>query len=186
MSIYTGRGDEGSTSLIGDVAVRKDDIRVEAYGTVDEAGSTVGLARAMCEDEELRTVLRFAQQRLMNVASRVATPPALRTADTPGVGDEDVLYLERAIDRYLGRAAGIDHFVLPGGSQLGAALQYARTVVRRAERRLASLDEADNDHGSAKFLNRLSDLLFAAALYANTSASRSEIDWDPDAEPPAQ
>jgi cob(I)alamin adenosyltransferase len=184
MSIYTGRGDEGSTSLIGGVTVRKDDLRVEAYGTVDEADSAVGTARALCEDEELRTVLRFTQQRLMNVGSRVATPPALRTDTTPTVTDEDVAFMEHAIDLYLERVGGIDHFVLPGGSPLGASLHSARTVVRRAERRLAALAEADTDHASAKFLNRLADLLFALALFANAAASRSEITWDPDVESP--
>jgi ATP:cob(I)alamin adenosyltransferase len=185
MTIYTGRGDEGSTSLIGGATVRKDDPRVEAYGTVDEADSAIGVARAVCEDEELRIVLRFTQQRLMNVASRVATPPGLRTGSTPGVSEDDVAFLERAIDLYVERAGGIDHFVLSGGSVLGASLQYARTVVRRAERRLASLPEADTDPASAKFLNRLSDLLFAVALFANVAASRVEIAWDPDAQAPA-
>lgn len=182
MSIYTRRGDDGTTSLVGGSRIPKDDLRADTYGTLDEANSAIGVARSMAEDEQLRSVLRFVQQRLMNIASRTATPAEARGPETPGVSDDDVRFLERAIDMYLERTGGIEVLVVPGGCLLCSLLHIGRTVVRRAERRLVALDDVDG--ATRRFVNRLSDLLFAAALWANYEASRPETPWDPAATAP--
>ena len=185
MTIYTRRGDTGQTSLADGERVSKADPRVEAYGTVDEANCAVGLARVQSGDEFLSNVLDFAQQRLFNCSSHLATPPDARTGTTTDVDAEDLAVLERSIDRFEERTGPLDHFVVPGGSELEARLQFARTVVRRAERRVVALDPShDGDQRVARFLNRLSDVLFAAARYALAVEDRPEHSWDREAQRP--
>jgi cob(I)alamin adenosyltransferase len=185
MSIYTGTGDAGTTSLADGSRVPKDHPRVEAYGTVDEANSAVGLARSLADDDLLRAVLLFSQQRLFNISSHLATPPASRTSDTTDVTDDDIAFLERAIDTFEERTGPMDHFIIPGGCQAAGALHVARTVIRRAERRVVALDaECDGDVTAARFLNRLSDVMFAAARYANADADRPDGAWDKAAKAP--
>lgn len=186
MTIYTRRGDEGDTSLADGSRVSKSDPRVEAYGTVDEAMSAVGLARAMTDDAELTALLGFVQQRLFNCASHLATPPNSRAGTTTDVDAADVAFLERRVDKFEAHTGPLDHFVVPGGTPLAAQLHVARTIVRRAERRVAALDARhDGDERVACFLNRLSDCLFAAARYACVRAGVAEEPWDPDAARPA-
>jgi cob(I)alamin adenosyltransferase len=186
MSIYTRTGDAGETSLAGGTRVSKADSRVEAYGTVDEAACAVGLALEAATDARMREVLLFAQQRLLNCSSRLATPPDARTAGTADVDDQDVRALELAIDEFETRAGPPERFVLPGGSELAARLHVARTVVRRAERRVAAIASEDRaDDGVARFLNRLSDMLFASARAALKTEGVPETGWDPDASRPA-
>ena len=185
MTIYTRRGDAGETSLADGERVPKTDHRVEAYGTLDEANSAIGAARALTEDALLREVLGFAQQRLLNCSSHVATPPNTRTPLTADVDDEDVAALEHAVDRFEEATGPLDHFLVPGGSSLAAQLHVARTVVRRAERRIVAIDPAhDGDRRVACFVNRLSDVLFAAARYALVLDGVSEETWDREASRP--
>ena len=185
MTIYTRRGDTGETSLADGERVPKTDPRVEAYGTIDEANSAIGAARALTDDVLLRDVLGFAQQRLLNCSSHVATPPDSRTALTTDVDDEDVAALERAVDRFEEATGPLDHFLVPGGTPLSAQLHVARTVVRRAERRVAAIDPThDGDRRVACFVNRLSDVLFAAARYALVLEGESEDSWDREAPRP--
>ncbi len=182
--LYTRGGDDGSTALADGTRVRKDDVRVEALGSVDEAESSVGLARAWCDDELLRDLLRFAEQRLSNCAARLASPGRL-SDEAPGVSDADIAAIEAGIDELESRTGPVDHFILPGGSVAASQLHVARSVVRRAERRVAALEApTPGDQEVARFLNRLSDLLFAAARWANVDQNRSETDWDPQAAPP--
>jgi cob(I)alamin adenosyltransferase len=186
MTIYTRTGDAGETSLAGGMRVSKADPRVEAYGTVDEAACAVGLALQAAADARMREVLLFAQQRLLNCSSRLATPPEARTEGAADVDDEDIRALERAIDEFETRAGSPDRFVLPGGSELAARLHVARTVVRRAERRVAALASVGRaDEGVPRFLNRLSDMLFAAARAALKIEGVPETGWDRDASRPA-
>lgn len=186
MTIYTRRGDDGETSLADGERVPKTDPRVEAYGTIDEANSAIGLARAATDDDLLSAVLDFAQQRLFNCSSHVATPPEARSHATTDVDEDDVAVLERAVDRFEQHTGALDHFVIPGGSELAARLHVARTVVRRAERRVVALDPAhDGDQRVARFLNRLSDALFAASRYALSLEGRAEGAWNRDADRPA-
>ncbi|HET6350724.1 MAG TPA: cob(I)yrinic acid a,c-diamide adenosyltransferase [Coriobacteriia bacterium] len=185
MSIYTRSGDDGQTSLADGSRVSKSSLRVEAYGTVDEANSAIGFARAAGADELLDSVLGFAQQRLFNCASRLATPNA-ESAGAVAVSAEDVAFLERAIDRFEKTSGPLAHFVVESGSELASRLHIARATVRRAERRVVNL--ADSEHVDAHvlaFVNRLADALFAAARYANAVAEVAEEAWDPKAEPPA-
>jgi cob(I)alamin adenosyltransferase len=175
--LYTRGGDDGTTSLADGTRVRKDDPRVEACGAIDEADATVGMARALSDDEMLREILRFAQQRLSNCAALVAAPATASTT-VPEVSDADVAALEDAVDELQERTGALDHFIIPGGSPSAAALHVARTSVRRAERRVVALGEGATHPDLLRFLNRLSDLLFAAARWANVDQNRKETAWD--------
>lgn len=180
MSIYTRRGDTGDTSLADGSRVRKDDARVEAYGTVDEANSAIGLARVVAVDDRSQELLRFAQHRLFNCSASLANPAAPAGA----VSSDDVAALERAIDGFESQTGAPTGFVLEGGCEAAARLHVARAIVRRAERRIATLAaESSVDPHVSAFVNRLSDALFAAARYANCTSGVAEESWSPDAAP---
>lgn len=168
MGIYTRGGDTGQTSLLGGSRVPKDTLRIEVYGTVDEATSTMGLARAMTQHTDLCKEIIGIQGELIGLMAELATAPEaaaqplkIRTAP---IHPAQVERLERAIDKYEAERIPSHHFVRPGGSVASAALDMARTFVRRAERRLVTLsrDEEINPH-LIKYLNRLSDLLYVMA-----------------------
>ena len=184
--IYTRSGDQGETSLANGARVSKDSARVEAYGAVDEAVAWVGLARTRLEGEPLLDpMLAFLQHRLMNAASNLALPPGGKTAP-PTVTEDDVTFLERAIDRLEAATGKLTVFVLPGGSPVAGLLHVARTVCRRAERRIVTLRMSEPvDPASGKFVNRASDFLFAAARYANHQAGTGDVVWDKDFPEPA-
>ena len=183
-SIYTRTGDRGTTALADGRRVSKTDLRVEAYGTVDEANSWIGAARAFCDDALLDGVLEFLQHRFYNCSSNVATPPDGDRAPV-AVAPADVEYLERAIDRLEERTGPIGGFVVPGGDRAAGLLHVARTVCRRAERRLLALaDIAPVDPVVLKLVNRSSDLLFAAARFANHLAGSGDVLWDRELDPP--
>ncbi len=179
-SIYTRGGDKGQTSLASGERVPKDAPRVEAYGTVDEANSWIGVARVRTEDPLLDRALEMVQHRLFNCSSNLATPPGA-AFEPARIAAEDVAWLEQAIDRFEQKSGAISSFVLPGGCGLAATLQVARAVCRRAERRIVSLGaEQDLDPLVLKFVNRASDFLFAAARYANALSSDGDLAWDKD------
>ena len=176
--IYTRGGDHGETSLADGSRVSKRSPRVEAYGTLDEANSWVGVARAGVEDAGLDRALAFLQHRLFNCTSHLATPPG-SPVEPPTVSDADVAFLERAIDRWEQVTGPLNHFVLPGGAVAAGHLHMARTVCRRAERRLVSLADTEGvDPTVLKLVNRSSDFLFAAARYANRLAGVDDLGWD--------
>lgn len=169
MKIYTRGGDAGKTTLIGRKRRFKDDLRVEAYGSVDEAGAFIGLAVSLlgistCTD--IIDVLMKVQQTLWDVgADLAAVPGADYTYRTP---DDAASTLEPWIDHYKDEADQVTQFILRGGHTASAALHVACTVVRRAERRVVKLMQAESIHTPAlKYLNRLSDLLFVLARVAN-------------------
>jgi len=177
--IYTRKGDKGSTALVDGSRVGKDSGRVEAYGTVDELNSWVGAARAFADDELLDQTLTFLQNRLYNCSSNLATPPD-QGIEPPGIEQADVEFLEQAIDRFEQITGGISRFIVPGGNRTAGLLHVARTVCRRAERRIVALSgEATVDPLVQKFVNRASDFLFAAARYANAAASDDDVFWNP-------
>ncbi len=185
MTIYTRRGDGGQTSLVDGSRIAKSSARVEAYGTVDEANSAVGLARAAIDDPTLDAVLAFIQHKLFNCSSSLATPPHARTEHTPVVSSDDILALERAVDDFERATGPLSHFIIEGGCRGAAHLQLARAIVRRAERRASALaDVEDVDANVLAFLNRCSDTLFAAARFANHLAGAVETAWDKEARPP--
>lgn len=181
--IYTRTGDDGTTGLVGGVRVRKDDPRVEAYGTVDEANAAIGVALALGEggNPEILATLRAIQHDLFDVGADLATPFA--PEEKPGAALRIVaaqtLRLEREIDRFNEALAPLTSFVLPGGAPLGAALHLARTIVRRAERLSVALHAGDpvgtNDE-AIRYLNRLSDLLFVLGRVANAG---KDVLWVP-------
>lgn len=185
MTLYTGAGDAGETSLAGGDRVSKADARVEAYGEIDEASSAIGLAAAAAGDEALLDLLGFAQQRLTNCAAVVAGPSGDHAASAAKVSEEDVRGLERAIDRLEAASPPLREFVLPGGSDLAARLQVARCAVRRAERRVVATGFRDRENAQIlRFLNRLSDALFAAARASLAAEGISDTVWDKAALPP--
>lgn len=178
-SIYTRTGDQGETSLVDNSRVPKDAARVEAYGTVDEANSWVGVARACTTHPILIENLDFLQHRLFNCSSSLATPPGAPFSP-PRIDEADVAYLETAIDHFEERSGKLKSFILPGGNLCASYLHVARTVVRRAERRVVSLLAVEEvDPLVQKFINRSSDFLFAAARYSNFIHSRQDVLWSP-------
>ena len=182
MAIYTGGGDAGETHLVDGSRTSKASARVEAYGTIDEAGAAIGFARQAVADEALDATLRFAQQRLFNCASALADPADAQQAP---VVSTDVTFLEAAIDRFSETPGGWRGFILASGGEASSRLHVARTVVRRAERRVVALvTETPGDSELLAFLNRLSDLLFVAARDSAAAAGAQEEQWDRDAEPP--
>ncbi len=185
MPIYTRTGDEGTTSFVGGQRASKADPRVDAYGALDEAASAIGLAAAAPLDSVTLSVLLFAQQRLATAASVVATPPSARRPDSPFIADEDIACLEQAIDWFAENAPPFEGFVLPGGSEAAARLHLSRSIVRRAERRVVAVGlEDDADKAVVRFLNRLSDALFAAARASLAAGDTPEVSWDPEAPRP--
>lgn len=178
-SIYTRTGDAGTTSLVDGSRLDKDSARVEAYGTVDEANSWVGAARAFIGDEVLSSYLELVQHRLYNCSSNLAVSPG-SGLEPAGISEDDVAFLERAVDRFEDRSGEIRGFVLPGGGCRPAALLHvARTVCRRAERRAWSLARTEEvDPLVVRFLNRCSDFLFAAARCAAAVEGEGDVHWD--------
>jgi cob(I)alamin adenosyltransferase len=176
--IYTRTGDGGKTSLVDGTRVPKESVRIEAYGSVDEANSWVGAARSLIGDRLLDQILEFVQHRLYNCSSSLATLPE-SNIEPAVVSAADVDYLEKAIDQLEDRSGKIMGFVLPGGTQAASAIHVARTVCRRAERRIWELTRTEEvDEQVLKFINRASDLLFAAARYANALESDGDVLWD--------
>ena len=186
--IYTRTGDDGTTGLGTGGRVRKDDPRVDAYGDVDEANAAVGGAIVACDAAglgEIVSLLRGIQNDLFDAGADLCVP--IEHSEKAGsrlrVQPEQTRRLERAIDRYNDPMPALTSFVLPGGSAAAAALHLARTITRRAERRVVSLRAADPKATSAeavKYLNRLSDLLFVLARVANRNGA-ADVLWVPGA-----
>ncbi len=178
MKIYTRTGDDGTTGLLGAARVPKHDARVEAYGTVDELNAVIGVAITLDSRHELADDLGEIQSALFRVGAELATADPRALASLALVGDEDVAGLERIIDRLDGDLPSLTRFVLPGGSPLAAQLHFARTVCRRAERRVTSIAERANEASRVvQYLNRLADLLFVMARWSNHRAGVAETTW---------
>ncbi|MGB0766739.1 MAG: cob(I)yrinic acid a,c-diamide adenosyltransferase [Phycisphaeraceae bacterium] len=180
MKLYTKRGDDGQTDLIGGARVSKGHLRVGAYGTVDELNATIGLALADCEIDAVRDALITAQARLFDLGADLATPGSDDAA--PGrLNADHVAAIEAQIDAATALLQPLRNFILPGGTVLAARLHLARTVCRRAEREVVQLAEADPiDPIATVYLNRLADLLFAQARLANAHAGVADVPWLPD------
>ncbi|MCH7868037.1 MAG: cob(I)yrinic acid a,c-diamide adenosyltransferase [Myxococcales bacterium] len=182
MKIYTRRGDRGETDLFGGGRVAKDDIRVSAYGDVDELNACVGVAAAATDDKDLRAFAQEIQSSLFDLGSQLATPRAKPVKDqknkAPTVDPAQIEELEREIDRLEEELEPLTSFILPGGSPAAAAFHHARTVCRRAERSSVALDRAEPlDPAIIQYLNRLSDLLFTMARVANARAGLPDVPW---------
>jgi cob(I)alamin adenosyltransferase len=180
VKIYTRRGDEGETDLFGGPRVGKDHLRVEAYGAVDELSAALGLAAAHTHHADLRAICLRVQASLFELGAQLASPDAERraTSRVPELREDDVARLEAEIDALDAELEPLRHFVLPGGTAGAAAFHLARTVCRRAERRIVALARGDAlGPEPLRYVNRLSDLLFTLARVENRRAGVPDVEW---------
>ena len=179
--IYTRRGDDGSTGLFGGPRGRKDDLRVSAYGDIDELNSALGVAREEVPAGDLRDLIDSLQSELFTLGAELATPDFdAAPKEVPRITPDHVARLEFEIDRLTEQLPPMKNFILPGGSRAGAALHLCRTVCRRAERKVVELAKsAPVPEEALAYVNRLSDLLFVMARAANLRAGGREIPWVP-------
>jgi cob(I)alamin adenosyltransferase len=182
LKIYTKTGDKGTTSLIGGTKVPKSHIRIEAYGTVDELNSYIGLCKDLFDNGQSRGTLQEIQDRLFTIGSSLACDPAKEPKmRIPDLKEEDVSLLEKEIDTMDTTLAPMKSFILPGGHPTVSTIHIARCVCRRAERccvRL-ELESQEVDGIIIKYLNRLSDYLFVLARFASHQLGSGEIPWKP-------
>jgi len=175
LKIYTKTGDSGETSLFGGARVAKNDARIEAYGTIDELNSFLGVARAAWPDAPNDGELHLVQMDLFDIGAHLASPG---TSRFPGVETARIEQLERGIDAMESELEPLKTFILPGGSMAAAQLHVARTICRRAERLVVALhDASDATQSTLRYLNRLSDYLFVAARYANLRNGITDVAW---------
>jgi cob(I)alamin adenosyltransferase len=176
MKIYTRTGDAGTTSLVGGARLPKYSPRIEAYGTVDELNANIGVlvSHPKCPPAQRQTLLRV-QNKLFDLGAYLAGAP------TTGISTDDISGLEQSIDEMTATLPPIDRFILPGGCRLAALANVARTVCRRAERRIVALAADETvDLDVQAFINRLSDWLFTFGRYTNISEGVEEIFWQKD------
>lgn len=179
MKIYTRGGDKGRTSIHGSERVEKDDIRIEANGTLDELNAGIGVVRALLpEEHEWQDLLGKIQREMMVIMSLVATPSAIREKNPNTLSADLISFCEEEIDKLTALLEDNGYFILPGGSLVSAHLQLVRTIVRRAERRLWTLNREDPVLPSIlQFINRLSDLFFIMARYEMFRQGNAEERW---------
>lgn len=181
MKIYTKTGDKGQTSLIGGTRVSKANTRIEAYGTVDELNSYIGLVRDQAVNSPRRDLLKEIQDRLFTIGSQLATDPAKTGKKIlPDLLDSDVTLLEAEMDKMDTELPELRHFVLPGGHQAVSFCHLARTVCRRAERLVIALNDIEPvEDLVVKYLNRLSDYLFVLSRKMAQELNAEEVKWEP-------
>jgi cob(I)alamin adenosyltransferase len=180
IKIYTKTGDKGQTSLIGGTRLPKHHIRIEAYGTVDELNSHIGLVRDSISEKELFDLLIEIQDRLFTMGSLLAADPEKNKMVLPHLSEQDVELLEKAIDKMNESLPEMKHFVLPGGHTTVSQCHVARCVCRRAERAVLKLAENEKvDEITYKYLNRLSDYLFVLSRKLSFDLKAQEIPWKP-------
>ena len=179
MKIYTKTGDAGDTGLLGGMRVSKADLRVDAYGEVDELNASLGTTAANVSNTEIGSVLEQIQRDLFSVGALLANPTrAGGKNDKISLDLEDVHRLEETIDRFDSRLPDLTQFILPGGSPGGSLLHQARSVCRRAERKVVALASSEPVAESViPYLNRLSDLLFVLARFENQDRGVEEKPW---------
>ena len=184
--VYTRTGDKGETALVGGKRVPKDSVRIEAYGTIDELNSIVGLARVFNEERLqegeahrfLDEVLRKIQDELFDLGSELATPPDFTYEGMYRVGEREVKRLEEIIDQCQKDLAPLKSFVLPGGGKIGGYLHQCRTVCRRAEREILRLSRVEQlSEWPLKYVNRLSDLFFVLSRWVGKHTGEREYLW---------
>lgn len=182
MKIYTKGGDQGETGLFGGERVSKDSLRIEAYGTVDELNSFIGLTLTEIKDEEVKILLNKIQHILFTLGSDLASPENEKNKkhNIPRIQKSEYEFIEKEIDKYDSQLEELRNFILPGGCKNAAMLHICRTICRRAERRVVSLNSAVNLNSDIIiFLNRLSDLFFVLARYENRVSGIEDIKWKP-------
>jgi len=184
--VYTRTGDKGETGLVGGKRVPKDSPRIEAYGTIDELNSIVGLARVFNEEKLsegeayrfLDSVLRQIEDELFDLGSELATPPDFFKEGMYRVSEREVKKLEQLMDECQKELEPLKSFVLPGGGKIGAYLHQCRTVCRRAEREILRLSRVEElNEWSLKYVNRLSDLFFVLSRWISKQTGEAEYLW---------
>jgi cob(I)alamin adenosyltransferase len=182
MKIYTKTGDKGKTSLIGGTKVLKSHARIEAYGTVDELNSNIGLCRDLITDKDIRDLLKEIQDRLFTIGSALACDPEKEPKlKIPDLKETDVSFLEDAMDKMDSELPALQYFIMPGGHPTVSHLHISRCVCRRAERLVVDLliSNEDQDNLIIKYINRLSDYLFVLARYMAKKLNVEEVSWKP-------
>ena len=178
--IYTKTGDKGETSLIGGIRVPKSHEKIEAYGTLDEANSFIGVVLDSCGDEEVASILRQVQERLFVIESWFAAASPEAAAGLPALSEEDIEILEKEIDRMNASLPALASFILPSGHPLVSATHVARTVCRRAERCMVRIaGTVPCEKLGIKYVNRLSDYLFVLARKFCQDLQVPETLWKP-------
>jgi cob(I)alamin adenosyltransferase len=185
--VYTRTGDKGFTKLVGGKKVAKDAARIEAYGTIDELNSVLGLARVFNDDlkdrqpaaQRLDEIFRRLQNELFDLGSELATPPDFSYEGMFKVGEDEVKTLEKLIDELQKDLAPLNSFILPGGGKVSGFLHQARTVCRRAERAILRLSrEEEIGPGPLQYVNRLSDLFFVLSRWVSKNLGEPEYLWE--------
>lgn len=180
MKVYTRKGDDGTTGLIGGTRVSKDDIRIEAYGTVDELNSWLGLLRDQSALEDQKKELVEIQETLFSIGSHLAVGSDKNKMQLPEVHDDSIVALEHSIDKMEETLEPMKNFILPGGNSNVSQIHITRCVCRRAERRVISLAKtAQIDPILVRYLNRLSDYLFVLSRRINLTEKGEETPWKP-------
>jgi len=180
LKIYTKTGDKGQTSLLGGTRVPKNHIRIEAYGTVDEFNSWIGLLRDSITDEHIKAILIDTQDRLFTIGSSLASDPVKSKVKIPHLREEDISLLEKEIDAMDSVLPEMKSFVLPGGHETVSRCHIARCVCRRAERRIIHLAENEQvDEIIIRYFNRLSDYLFMLSRKLAQDLKANEVPWKP-------
>lgn len=179
MKIYTKTGDAGSTSLFGGTRVSKHHIRIESYGTLDELNSWLGLIRDQLEDSDTSSELIRIQSELFTLGAELATEPEKsERLKIQTLGELEIQLLEKSIDRMNENLPEMTHFILPGGHTAVSYCHLARTVCRRAERRMSLLDEQQKLSETAlAYINRLSDYLFVLGRHLSLKLKAEEVRW---------
>lgn len=178
MKIYTKTGDKGTTALLGGARISKADLRIEAYGTVDELNAYIGLIRGQPVNKKREALIHHIQNQLFSIGSLLAAQPGKNLSYLPDLKESDVIMLEEAMDEMNGVLPEMKNFILPGGNQAVSFCHIARCVCRRAERRVVAL--ADQEEVAAIiviFLNRLSDYLFVLSRMMAKELEAEEIIW---------
>ncbi len=185
--VYTRTGDKGFTKLVGGKKVAKDAARIEAYGTIDELNSVLGLVRVFNDDlkdrqpaaQRLDEIFRRLQNELFDLGSELATPPDFSYEGMFKVGEDEVKTLEKLIDELQKDLAPLNSFILPGGGKVSGFLHQARTVCRRAERAILRLSrEEEIGPGPLQYVNRLSDLFFVLSRWVSKNLGEPEYLWE--------
>ena len=187
MKIYTKTGDKGTTALFGGTRVKKYNLRIESYGTVDELNSYIGLIKDQEISNHIKESLLKVQNDLFTLGAMLATPPEKETLKSgkerlniPKIDTDSILFLENEIDEMDALLPQMTHFILPGGHQSVSFCHIARCVCRRAERLSVELNDQENIHNDIiKYLNRLSDFLFVLARMLSKELLVEEIKWIP-------
>ncbi len=180
MKIYTKTGDAGETSLFGGRRVSKSNLRIEAYGTIDELNAYIGLLRDQKVNKERQKEMKGIQDRLFDIGANLATDDKMPGKKVPTILPTDVVLLEKSIDDMENQLSPLKNFILPGGHASVSYSHVARTVCRRAERCVVALDEVSHvEENIIQYLNRLSDYLFVLGRIMAKELEVAEVIWTP-------